>query len=112
MPQEIPIQDSDLCAVFANSLDNAIEACDKLPEDQRHISIKARTDKGLFVLKVQNPSIGKTVLQNGIPTTTKKDQHSHGFGLPSIREIAARYDGSMEITEAEGMFTLLVYFPF
>ncbi|OCN02001.1 hypothetical protein A7X67_04400 [Clostridium sp. W14A] len=111
IPQEITIQDSDLCAVFANSLDNAIEACDKLPEGQKHISIKARTDKGLFVLKVQNPSIGKTVLQNGIPITTKKDQRSHGFGLSSIREIAMRHGGSMEITEEDGMFTLLVYFP-
>jgi len=111
VPQEIPIQDSDLGAVFANSLDNAIEACDKLPGDQRHISIKARTDKGLFVLKVQNPSIEKTVLQNGIPITTKKDQHSHGFGLASIREIAGRHGGSVEITEEDGMFALLVYFP-
>lgn len=111
VPQKIPIQDSDLCAVFANSLDNAIEACDELTEGQKHISIKARTDKGLFVLKVQNPSIGKTVLQNGIPITTKKDQYSHGFGLASIREIAMRHGGSMEITEEESMFTLLVYFP-
>ncbi|MEA4919651.1 MAG: GHKL domain-containing protein [Clostridiaceae bacterium] len=112
VPQKISIQDSDLCAVFANSLDNAIEACDKLPEDQRHISIKARTDKGLFVLKVQNSSCEKIVLENGTPVTTKQDKHSHGFGLAGIREIAARYGGSVEITEEEGMFTLLVYFPF
>ena len=111
VPSEIPVQNVDLSAVFANSLDNAIEACNKLPEGQKHISIKARTDKGLFVLKMQNPSIEKPVLQNGIPITTKKDPRSHGFGLTSIREIAMRHGGSMEITEAEGIFTLLTYFP-
>lgn len=111
VPQEIPIPDSDLCAVFANSLDNAIEACDKLPAEQRNISVKARTDKGLFVLKLQNPFVEKTVFEHGIPITTKQDQHSHGFGLASIREIATRHGGSMEITGEESMFTLLVYFP-
>lgn len=109
--QEIFIQDADLCALFANSLDNALEACERLPEEQRIVFVKARTDKGLFVLKVQNPAGEKAVLKNGVPVTTKQDKRSHGFGLASIREITARYGGSAEITEEEGMFTLLVYFP-
>jgi hypothetical protein len=110
VPQEIPIQDADLCAVFANSLDNAIEACEKLPENQRKLSIKARTDKGLLVLKVQNPVSENTIRKNGIPVTTKQDTNTHGFGLTGIREIAARYEGAVEITGAEGLFSLLVYF--
>jgi len=111
LPHKLPVQDVDLCAVFANSLDNAIEACIKLPEDQRNISLKARTDKGLFVLQVQNPLCGKTVWQNGIPVTTKDNLEVHGFGLAGIREIAVRYGGSMEITTDETCFTLLVYLP-
>lgn len=111
VPQEVPIQNVDLCAVFANSLDNAIEACEKLPENRRNISIKARTDKGILALKVQNPTSGNTVRENGIPITTKQDAHAHGFGLAGIKEIAARYGGAVEITEEEEMFTLLAYFP-
>lgn len=111
MPQKVPIQDADLCALFANGLDNAIEACEKLREEQRNILVKARTDKGLFALKVQNSAGEKTVLEDGIPITTKRDKHSHGFGLAGIREIAARYGGAVEITQGKGMFTLLVYFP-
>ncbi len=94
------------------SLDNAIEACEKLPEDQRKVSVKARTDKGLFVMKVQNPYSGKIVWENGIPVTAKKDLEAHGFGLAGIREIAVRYGGGADITEDEGQFALLVYFPF
>jgi len=111
VPSEIPVQNVDLCAVFANSLDNAIEACEKLPDDQRKVIVKARTDKGLFVMKVQNPYSGKTALEKGIPVTTKQDIRVHGFGLAGIREIAARYGGSVDITEDERQFTLLVYFP-
>ncbi|HEX2925027.1 MAG TPA: ATP-binding protein, partial [Ruminiclostridium sp.] len=98
-------------AVFANSFDNAIEACEKLPEEQRKVSAKVRTDKGLFVMKVQNPYSGKIVCKNGIPVTTKQNMGDHGFGLAGIREIAARYGGSVDITEKEGQFILLVYFP-
>ncbi len=111
VPSEISVQNVDLCAVFANSLDNAIEACEKLPEDQRKVSVKARTGKGLFVMKVQNTYGGKTALEKGIPVTTKQDVSAHGFGLAGIREIAVRYGGSVDITEDEGQFTLLVYFP-
>jgi Signal transduction histidine kinase regulating citrate/malate metabolism len=111
VPRELPVRDEDLCAVFANSLDNAIEACEKLPEDQRELSVRARTDKGLFVLQVQNPFYGKTVQKDGVPVTTKQNTKAHGFGIAGIREMAARYGGSMEITERDGQFTLLVYFP-
>lgn len=110
VPQKMPVNDAELCAVFANSLDNAIEACEKLPENQRKISVKSKTDKGLFVLQVQNHVIGETVFQNGIPTTTKQNAKAHGFGLAGIREIAEKHGGSMDISENEGMFTLLIYF--
>ncbi len=111
VPQELPVCNLDLCALFANSLDNAIEACAKLPEDNRRISVKARVDKGLFVLQVQNSVNNPLKWKNGIPATTKQDDKLHGLGLVGIREIAKRYGGSMDITADEGQFVLLVYIP-
>lgn len=75
VPSEIPVQNVDLCAVFANSLDNAIEACEKLPDDQRKVTVKARTDKGLFVMRVQNPYSGKA--------TWKRYTHHNKTGCKS-----------------------------
>lgn len=109
LPAKLPIETVDLCAVFANSLDNAIEACEKLSADQRRIIIKARADKGLFVLQVQNPIKEKTIEGNGLFATTKQNVKNHGFGLNSIREIAGRYTGSVNITTDNGQFTLLTY---
>lgn len=111
VPAKLPLSDAELCALFANSLDNAVEACRKLPEGKRSITVRARTDKGLFVLRVQNPENEGSRWKNGLPVTTKPDTGSHGFGLSGIREIAVRYGGAAEFTEREGMFTLLVYFP-
>lgn len=111
LPADLSVEAVDLCAVFANSLDNAIEACEKLPADQRRIIVKARADKGLFVLRVQNPIKEKTIEGNGLFATTKQNAKNHGFGLTSIREITGRYDGSVNITTDNGQFTLLTYLP-
>lgn len=111
VPEGLPVQDADLCAVFANSLDNAVEACAKLPEDRRKISVRARTEKGLFVLQIRNSAGGNPVWKDGMPVTTKRNAEAHGLGIAGIREIAARYGGSTEITEKGGQFSLLVFFP-
>ena len=54
--KEIPaVDDIDLCVLFANTLDNAIEACSKMKERQnRHISVKARCMGGQFSYEIIN----------------------------------------------------------
>lgn len=109
LPAEIPVEGVDLCGIFANSLDNAIEACEKLPEEERMITLKTKVDKGLLVLQVQNAIKEKPVKKNGLFATAKQDTKAHGFGLLSIQEIVKRYDGSMSMKADDGKFTLLMY---
>lgn len=46
------VQDFDLCVLFGNLLDNALEACEKLPEGaDRFVRIQARPVKNVFFLK-------------------------------------------------------------
>lgn len=107
----LSFSDVDLCALLANSLDNAIEACRKLPPAMRKITLKARVDKGLFVLRVVNPCPGEPEVENGRLRTTKADRMQHGLGLDSIRSIAEKYGGSMSAGVREGDFELLLYLP-
>lgn len=53
--QELPFDKTDICALFANALDNAAEACRRLEESKRHVRVKSRAQKGLFCLEVTNP---------------------------------------------------------
>ena len=111
--QELPYDKVDVCALFANALDNAIEACRKLPVGQRWIQLKARAQKGLFADNSANP-IPKddTQVADSIrPGTTKTDKISHGYGLKSIKEIVSRHGGSMEIKTKDGQFQLFLYMP-
>ena len=112
LPKQLPIQPVDLCALFANSLDNAIEACMRLPVSERRISLQTRAEKGLFVLRMCNPTIDQTPFQaNTLPPSSKADRKNHGYGLPSLQEIAMRYGGTFHIARNQGIFELLITIP-
>lgn len=130
IPEELPFDKADVCALYANAADNAIEACLKLEEEKRTITIKGSARKGLFCLKVSNPvphaahdpkcpDLGASgsqkqfnPLKSGhLPPTTKEDKANHGFGLKSIEEIVARYHGRMELNTEDGIFSLFLYIP-
>lgn len=119
IPAELPFGKTDICALYANAIDNAIEACRKLKESDRTILIQSKTQKGLFCLKVQNPVSDFAItpahsavqtLKN-LPPTSKPDKNNHGFGLKSIHEIVSKYDGELELQSVGGMFELFLYIP-
>lgn len=108
---EISMEKQDICALFGNALDNALEAVQKLPAQARKITLESRLGKGMLVLRVKNPCEPdrQATGANGLPVTTKKDRAEHGFGLRSIRKVAEKYHGSMEICRENGEFELFVY---
>ena len=117
IPSGLPFHKTDICALYANALDNAMEACMKLDKPARTIILKSRAQKGLFCLEVrnpvpdtpQNPEIsGKS---GCILPTSKEDAANHGYGLRSIREIVERYHGRMEWNIVDGAFDLFLYIP-
>ncbi len=110
IPEELPFEKADICAVFANALDNAIEGCLLFPEEKRMIELSSGHQKGMFALSVKNPS--DLILKPGsLPSTTKADSRSHGYGLQSIEEIVGRYQGHLEISAENGIFELFLYLP-
>ncbi len=116
IPNELPFARADICALFANALDNAVEACGSLPAELREITLEARTGKGLLAVSVKNPCSVKErepLSRKGkaLPKTTKTDTANHGFGLQSIRKAARKYNGNMEITQTDQQFILFVYIP-
>lgn len=111
--EEIPVEQPDLCAMFANALDNAAEAIKKeeFPEEKRWISLESRFQKGMFVLSVKNPSSVK-VMEGKLPDTGKADRKNHGVGLKSIQEAVKRYQGNMELHTENGIFELFLWIQF
>lgn len=104
----LPLEDIDLCSIFSNTLDNAIEASLKLSDiSQRKISLKARCNKGYFSYSICNNYNGIIKFNNGKYNSTKLDENMHGFGIENIDDIVKKYSGTLNITYSEYEFNLL-----
>src|SRR5699024_3367711 len=93
------IDDISLCTIFANTLDNAIEACVKVAEPSaRKISVKARyTENGYFSYEIVNSKANPIRKKKGVLLTDKEDSRSHGLGLSSVRAAVEKYHGTLDI---------------
>ena len=108
IPKGIEMTDVEMCSVLGNLLDNAIEACEKLPCDKRFLRVYIDKFKVQFYLSVQNssPSIQR---DKGIFRTTKAG--THGFGLFRIDRIAKKYGGYVNRQYEEGVFATELLLP-
>lgn len=105
----LSIDDISLCTIFANTLDNAIEACRKLPEKDRKISVKARYTKNrYFSYEIINTKCNQIETKNGRFLSDKGDSSLHGIGLYSVKEIVSRYEGIMDISYTEQEFKVVI----
>ena len=96
------IANEDLCTILANLLDNAIEACRKLPATaERRIRVKGAGLNDTFLLHVENP----TMLTAVPAKTTKRDSRNHGIGLRNVTRVAKSYDGSVSCNVDNGVFS-------
>ena len=106
------MEPADICALFGNALDNAIEAVMQVsPEDRRLIHLAVSAQRQMLLIRVENYYEGQVRMENGLPRSTKGDSAFHGFGLRSIQYTARRYGGSVSVTAAKGWFDLKILLP-
>ena len=105
------LDDIALCSIFANTLDNAIEACCKIPSGHpRKISARARyTKEGYFSFEIINTKENEIQKKKGRFLTDKEDPHSHGLGIASVQEIIEKSGGTLDISYTEKEFRLTIF---
>lgn len=107
------ISNMDLCTIFGNAVDNAIEACRKVENvERRYISIHSEKSAGQLIISFINSYQGQIQMRNGLPVTSKKDPHWHGLGLSSIYKTVRKYGGvaQMDLSVPE-QFSLTILIP-
>lgn len=114
VPEMLPMSDVELCSVLGNMLDNAVEACSTLPEEERFMRVYIGKLKGQLYLSVQN-SAGKVRKEKGSYLSTKEDASSstklHGYGLFRIDRVAKKYGGYVNRQNEEGIFATEIMIP-
>ncbi len=111
VPQNLTVSDVHLCAIVGNLLDNAIEACEKIP--QGTVPIFIRIYIGLFksqlYISVSNATCEKHRRRLSELVTSKLGEH--GFGLRRIDKLAEKYDGYVNRKNEPGIFATEVMLP-
>ncbi len=100
-----------LYALISNAVGNAVEAVEKLPDQERIISLYLDHKGGFFHFRLENPYSGHLLLRGGLPLTEKEDKNFHGYGVLSIKTVAEQYGGSLSVQTDDGFFVLDVLIP-
>lgn len=107
LPSFFEMEDSDLCALLGNILENAFDAAKKCRE-KREVWLFIKAVGEMTVLKCENSFIGELSMNSGKIETTKKDKLYHGIGLKSINSIVKKYNGTIKIEGSTDTFRMII----
>ena len=103
---------ADICTIFGNALDNAIEYEQKIADkEKRLIHVSVFSQKGFLMIRFENYFEGTLMFEGDLPITTKKDSFYHGYGLKSIRYAVQKYKGVVRIDQKDQWFELKILIP-
>lgn len=102
------VEPLDISTIFGNAIDNAIEACEKLAEDQRLITVKAECVRDMLLITIENSTLPEV---QPIEGTTKQDHFLHGFGISNIKNAVEKYGGQCSFRQEDGTYRLKILIP-
>lgn len=103
LEENFSVEDMDFCVLLGNLLENAIDACKSLPEEERKVTLKtAQTTGHVIVLTISNPYEEPLLIRSGKLFSSKHT--GEGQGLKSVRLIVEKYSGYLEINDKNQVF--------
>ena len=108
---DLAISDMNMISILYNLFDNAIEACEKLPEpDMRRICFSAQPKGRSVAIRFENTC--ERFPENRDPYATWKDNPGeHGIGLGIIRDLVQENRGTVRFSHGEGTFLAEMTLP-
>lgn len=101
IPSKLNIDEMQLAITISNLLENAIHACEELPEEERIIEIKAKYKEQLL-LEITNSCQGTVPLDDeGHPFASNE---GHGIGTRSVLAFAEKTDSEIRYIAEDGVF--------
>lgn len=99
--------DAELCVIFGNLMENALEACGRMTEGKKFIHLGSRVDMGLLTIIMDNSFHGQFKQEHGKYLSSKRDDF--GVGLSSIQAVARKRSGDARFDTDGNVFHSSVY---
>ena len=104
LPTDLSIDEINLCLVFSNLLENAIQASVKTEPARRKINAEVYPHHNhLLLIHVENTFDGKIQQENNVFQSSKRS--GNGIGIESVRHITAKNGGACDFTYEDGIFS-------
>lgn len=104
------ISEEDIYSLFGNILDNAIDALVSTTIKDKEIVLKVKKTGNMITISEKNAYEGNLNIQNGVIRSSKANLTHHGYGLKSIKMVAEKYNGTMEIDHSNNVFLVTLLF--
>jgi sensor histidine kinase regulating citrate/malate metabolism len=106
LPKKNAVADMDLCVIFANAIENAVNACKRVSNSNgRTIKIFCAPKNDKLFIQITNDFEGTVLFLDEMPVSIEKN---HGLGTKSIAAVAQAYAGIYSFTAQAGVFTTSV----
>lgn len=111
LPENLGINDTELCALLSNALENAISAVDRVDDDKlRKVFFRAVISNDKLVISTENAYTGTVEMDGDLPKSNNSDD-GHGFGIKSIVDIVNRHGGLYSFETEGGVFIMRLMLP-
>ena len=98
------------CSLLGNLLDNAIDACKRIEQNDKWILLQIEIQKNFLFIKISNSIDEMPVMKKGIPVSTKQNKKRHGYGLKSVERIVNKYNGVITFRIEQNIFEVDISF--
>ena len=111
VPPNLNIEVADIVTILGNLLDNALDAVATV--EDKIIKLNIEASKGNLFIEVGNTFDGEVKYAKGKDgtaeaITTRKSGDNHGYGLKNIRKAAEKYNGRVDISHEDNIFSVAV----
>lgn len=108
LPEVMDICDADLCVLFGNSLENAVEACRRMKSGPRYIRLSALYKGNFLVITIDN-SFDGIIIKKDDTYYSRKRNHEEGIGISTIRSVVSKYNGVAEFKYSRNQFETSIF---
>ncbi len=114
-PVNLDMEDTDICTIFSNLMQNAVEELTENNMENAHIIIEIYKGKQYVEYQIKNSLFSEIKeiddYKNKFPKSHKQDKKNHGIGMVNVKEAVERNRGKFEWSQKDGYFCVSVVLP-